>query len=776
MIGGVSASDIMDVSDNPNNDDSISDSINLVSEESGNDQISNESISSGPVSDNDNDDSFSPEDNRQSEKIKSSSSVSASKTPAKKTTKTGTSLKVSSTSICSGQYLVVSLKDKNSKALSGQKILFNITSLKKTYTRTTDSKGQAKLAINPVGTIKVVLSFAGNSNYSSSKYSGSIKVSKSATSLTVKNTTVPINTPLVVTLKNKLTNAPLSNKKVKFIINKKTYSRTTDSKGQAKLNVKIKKNFDVTIKYVESPWFKASSITKTIKPAKNGLIFDYSASSVKYGHSLTITLKNKVNNKTLSNKKLVVKLSNSKNSLTRTTNSKGKITVPIKAIGNVDVKVSYGGDSIFASASSSKKINGVKDSTVITNSYDTLPIGDNYIVTLKDSFGNALSNKKVVFDLDGKTYNKTTNSKGQASLAISKGSGSYSISANFDGDKYYSASKLNKKVKMTNSIVSISNIIKAANTLRAYVDYTNRLNKSYVATINGIQYSPDELAYMMSQAVVKINKGQTSGYVTFKNLSGDYTSKGSSISGNLMKKNYISLASTVINSVNKNNKVPANVSTSLGKIEANLYTFGLAKALQFYGEKKYLPKYLILKSKFIKGSSSSGLSQNAKILNWKEAFNATEFEKYLKTGGKSALNSAIISKAKSLTSGLTSVKAKANAIFKFVRDDVSYSYYSDSKKGAAKTLSSKSANCCDKANLIVAMCRAVGIHARYSHAQGCTFSSGLVTGHVWAQVYDTSSQTWYSADATSSRNSLGKINNWNVKKYSSAKNYVLIPF
>ena len=74
------------------------------------------------------------------------------------------------------------------------------------------------------------------------------------------------------------------------------------------------------------------------------------------------------------------------------------------------------------------------------------------------------------------------------------------------------------------------------------------------------------------------------------------------------------------------------------------------------------------------------------------------------------------------------------------------------------------------------MCRSVGIHARYSHAQGCTFSSGLVTGHVWAQIYDTSSQTWFSADATSYRNSLGTINNWNVNKYSSAKNYVLIPF
>ena len=749
VIGAVSASDVMDVSNNPNNDDS-----NIqVSEESGND-LSNESISvsNSLIDDVDDEDSYSPESSKISSKVKSASSSTA-KASTTKTKKISTNLKVSGTSFYSGQQLVVTLKDKNSKALSGQKIAFKFTSLGKTYTRTTDKNGQAKITLNAVGTLKVVVSFAGKGNYSASSYSGSLKVSKSDSSLTVSSTTVALGTPLVVTLKNKKTGALLSNQKVKFILKKNSYVRTTDSKGQAKLNINIKNPFNVTISFGGSKALSASSISKTINPTKCGLSFDYSASSVKYGHSLTITLKNKVTDKAVSGKKLVVKYLSK--SYTKTTNSKGKVSIPIYGVGDITVKTSYAGDDIYKSASSSKKIKGVKDSTKLSNSYDTLP---------------------VVLNFSGRAYNKTTNSKGQASLTIIKGPGTYSMVVSYGGSKYYAPSKISKKVKMTNSMVSIANIIKAATTLRAHVDYTNRLNKSYVATINGKKYSPDELAYMMAQAVVKINKGTTSGYVNFKNLSGSYTSKGATINGNLMKAKYVSLANTLISSVNKNNKIPANISTNLGKIEANLYTLGLAKALQFYGEEKYLPNYLIMKSKFIKGGSSSSLSQNAKILNWKEAFNATEFEKYLKTGGKSALNKAIISKAKSLTSGLSSVKAKANAIFKFVRDEVTYSYYSDSKKGAAKTLSSRSANCCDKANLIVAMCRSVGIHARYSHAQGCTFSSGLVTGHVWAQIYDTSSQTWFSADATSYRNSLGTINNWNVNKYSSAKNYVLIPF
>ena len=74
------------------------------------------------------------------------------------------------------------------------------------------------------------------------------------------------------------------------------------------------------------------------------------------------------------------------------------------------------------------------------------------------------------------------------------------------------------------------------------------------------------------------------------------------------------------------------------------------------------------------------------------------------------------------------------------------------------------------------MCRSVGIYARYSHAKNCKFASGLNTGHVWAQVYDPISQTWYTADATSRRNELGNIKNWNTKSYSEPKNYALIPF
>ena len=198
----------------------------------------------------------------------------------------------------------------------------------------------------------------------------------------------------------------------------------------------------------------------------------------------------------------------------------------------------------------------------------------------------------------------------------------------------------------------------------------------------------------------------------------------------------------------------------------------------FHDEEGYLPNYVILDSTDLNGHGSSDArgnsSQYKKGLNEKENLNDTEIASYAKASGHDALNDAIKKLAAQLVSGKSSLWAKATAIFNYVRDNISYSYYASSLKRASGTLSSKSGNCCDQANLIVALCRAANIPARYSHAQGCTFSSGLVTGHVWAQIYIDG--VWYSADATSKRNNLGNIHNWNTNSFNTLKRYSHLPF
>ena len=164
------------------------------------------------------------------------------------------------------------------------------------------------------------------------------------------------------------------------------------------------------------------------------------------------------------------------------------------------------------------------------------------------------------------------------------------------------------------------------------------------------------------------------------------------------------------------------------------------------------------------GQFKKGLNQNTKL----------SVKKYLHGGGYAKITKSIRKLAKKLTSKYKTKLEKATAIFNYVRDNLAYSYYANSRKGAAKTLRTKRGNCCDHSNLIVALCRAAKIPARYSHARGCRFKSGIVTGHVWAQIYVNG--RWYSADGTSYRNTLGHISNWNVKHYRNYHRYRNIPF
>ena len=164
------------------------------------------------------------------------------------------------------------------------------------------------------------------------------------------------------------------------------------------------------------------------------------------------------------------------------------------------------------------------------------------------------------------------------------------------------------------------------------------------------------------------------------------------------------------------------------------------------------------------GQFKKGLNQNTKL----------SVKKYLSGGGYAKITKAIRKLSLRLTSKYSTKLEKATAIFNYVRDNLGYSYYANSKKGAAKTLRTKRGNCCDHSNLIVALCRASKIPARYAHAKRCKFGSGLVTGHVWAQIYVNG--RWYSADGTSYRNSLGHIKNWNTKSYKRLHTYRNIPF
>jgi len=734
LINGVSASDVSDVSNNSSflGSDETTESLSVSDSSVALDTNSNENdISISNVGDNDSnreslgvssstlgEASNSLSISSDEDSIISSNSSSNSSVSNSTVNKTSTSLNVLNNSIYCGQSLVAELSA-NDKALANKTVYFDVVDWNKTYTRTTDASGQASLKFTTaVSSLNLVIYFNEDSNYKSSKYNGTLKINVCPSTITPTNLTVYKGSNYVVTLKNSITGAVLTSKTIYFNVVEwnKTYKRTTNSNGKANLTLNTNDNITIITSFAGDSSALESSNNSSITIAIPPTNIVGTGGSIAIFSPFVITLKNKITGKVLTGQKVVFYIEEWNKTYKRTTNSNGKANLTINTFTPLNITVSYDGSDSNLASSKNFTLTPIKATAKITASSVSIVYGGSLIVSLKHSVSGAvLSGKKVIFNITNwnKTYTRTTNSSGMASMDINTMT-SLKIIVSYKGDNYYNASNSSFTLKMSKAKTSLNpsslSIFKGGRFVITLKDvWGNALsNKKIVFTIYGKSYT--HTTNSSGQANLKVNLAKGT-YTVKVSFAGDTSYNASSISKSLKVK---------VRNVNSN--------------------------------------------------------QNSKILNWQQDFDKSSFAKYLVTGGYSALNSAIKAKAAQLTKGLTTTFEKATAIFEFVRDKISYSYYSDSKKGASGTLSSGSANCCDQANLVVALCRAAGLYSRYSHAQGCTFSSGLVTGHVWAQIYDEESQTWYSADATSSRNSLGNIKNWNTNSYSSAKNYALISF
>uniref|UniRef100_UPI00386AFE11 transglutaminase-like domain-containing protein n=1 Tax=Methanobrevibacter sp. TaxID=66852 RepID=UPI00386AFE11 len=222
---------------------------------------------------------------------------------------------------------------------------------------------------------------------------------------------------------------------------------------------------------------------------------------------------------------------------------------------------------------------------------------------------------------------------------------------------------------------------------------------------------------------------------------------------------------TVKLTINSKTYTGTTASNGYATIKANVGIGTYSVIVKFDGSNDYLSN-----------STSSQITVTASnlIKGVNEKNTISDLSSYLKSSSNCQVgNSKIKSLVNSLTSSLTSDLDKATAIFNYVRDHISYSFYYDTNYGAVGTYTAKKGNCVDHSHLLVAMFRTAGLPARYVHGK-CTFSSGSTYGHVWAQVLI--GDTWISADATSSRNSLGNIVNWNTKSFTLNARYVSLPF
>ena len=108
--------------------------------------------------------------------------------------------------------------------------------------------------------------------------------------------------------------------------------------------------------------------------------------------------------------------------------------------------------------------------------------------------------------------------------------------------------------------------------------------------------------------------------------------------------------------------------------------------------------------------------------------NASSTDTSDEEGYSGEVSADIAEAAKQICKGKKTCLDKAKAIWRWCHDNMSYEGYSNSLKGAEGCFRDRAGNCCDHANVVVQMCKAVGVTCAYEHSGSCYGGQG----HVWA--------------------------------------------
>ena len=629
-----------------------------------------------------------------------------------------------------GYAYTVTVKSKNNVAVSGQTVYFKFNG--KEVTAKTNSEGKASITIPALskGTYSISYSFKGNNLLEGSSGSGVIKVQDSTSKIT--------SCPLKATYKDgsrfkvrlSSNGKVLIGKVVKFTVAGKTYSRTTNAYGIASLEIGLSpKTYSINYAYSASglPDFASGSNTIVISKQTVSLIAGDLVKPQGIVQNYQVTVKDSNGNPL---KSVKVNMNIAGKNYARTTDDKGVAFWPIGLKMGVYKVTTQVVDSRYASNVASKTvyIDGVK---FVANPANMPEGKGTYQIKLMNVKNQPIVGDTVKILINGKTSTVKTDSNGIAKTSVSglsKGIHNVRFASNLAStpDSFVGNSKIYVGTKVT-----LNQVLAAAKTVKTYIDKNRKLPTA--VNIGSTKVTTAQFLYVATKAIYNLKKGLNGDLYVF-NMKNPSKPGSATYLGNLY--DYVTAARNLIVYADSNAVLPNAIDSKVGSISYDGWVYAAVNVLSFYNTNKVMPNYVTVKSYVYNVDS-----------------------KYLQATTNCQVNNPLIqSLAAKLTSGITSDWDKALAIFNYVRDHVSYSFYYDTKYGAVGTLNAGTGNCVDHAHACVALFRAAGLGARYVHGT-CTFSSGSVYGHVWAQVYV--NDGWVVADASSYRNSLGNHVNWN---------------
>ena len=659
------------------------------------------------------------------------------------------------------EYTVI-LETVGGAPVSSAEVYFYINNQR--YVVVTNELGEATLDLSglPLGEYDVEIVFAGDYRFNSANASSNV--------LLINSTTILDGEDIVIEYQDGSTfdvyltdinGNPLVGETIVFQINGVTYTVVTDENGKASFDCRnlTPGTYNITYSYSTKGQPGYNNCSSVITVNKQTVVISGGDIVVLPGDgSYFEVLVTSKDGTPLSN--VLVNITISGITYSKYTDENGIARLQINLIvGNYDVYYTVN-DELYSSNNGSNKI--LVNGSIMTSNETTVNFGsDSYFaVQITDAYGRPIVGATIRFVIsNGEILYAITDENGIARISLSNlPVGDYEISYFYDVDNAFKQNGMNY-VHVGGSI-SIDDMISAAETVKEYIESNHALPETVV--VGSSTYTMSEFLYLL--AVVTINMGQGN----FDNIFAiDVNNPDSPVSsgslGNLY--DYASVAQAIVDFINQNGKAPNSINSNLGDIGYENLIYAFARVVAYYGTHGVMPNYVAIKSVNTIDVPDSPLNSQNTI---------TDLDPYKGATTNCQVNDpAIQSLAQSLTEGITGELEKATAIYNYVRDNIRYATYWDTAYGAKGTLDRKIGNCCDQAHLLSALLRASGFATRYVHGV-CSFTSGSTYGHVWVQVLI--GDTWVVADPTSSRNSLGDVNNWNNYGYTLNGYYATLPF
>ncbi|WP_407378951.1 hypothetical protein [Methanobrevibacter sp.] len=294
----------------------------------------------------------------------------------------------------------------------------------------------------------------------------------------------------------------IKNAKITFEINGKTYTNTTNNKGETQITLNLKEgNYTITTTY------------KTVKHTNILIIIDDShlvGNDVKAYSGVNFTYKTTLtdhNNNPITDATITFKIGNE--TYTNKTNSKGEATLTLNLeTGNYAIKTIYKNTTI------ENILEIIEDYILRGNDIKAYAETDfQYKVNLTDHNGKAIRNTEVTFEIGGKTYTNTTDSEGKAIVNLNLKLGNHTIKATY------------RNTTTENNLEMIEDYILSGNDVKAYAE-TDFQYKVNLTDHNGKAIANAEITFEVDDKTytnITDNNGRT---ILNLNLNeGNYTIK-----------------------------------------------------------------------------------------------------------------------------------------------------------------------------------------------------------------------------------------------------------